>query len=960
MESFINIKGARENNLKNISLQIPRDSLVVITGLSGSGKSSLAFDTIYAEGQRRYLESLSAYARQFLDQMEKPDVDSIDGLSPAISIEQKSLSKNPRSTVGTVTEIYDYLRLLFARAGTPYCPSCDRPIQAQTIQQIVDQVMGLPTGTRFAVMSPIARGKKGGFQRELTECLLQGFTRARIDGETVTIETAPKLKKNFKHDISISIDRLISRPGIESRLAQAIELATKLSPGLAEIENLDTEERRFYSTRFACVDCGTGFSEIEPRSFSFNSPHGACPTCNGLGIKESIDPLRVILHNKSLLEGAVRPWAKQSRAWLETVVNALAKKYKFAGDIPFGKLPAAVQKVLLFGSNQNKMSFEFRVGRKTNSLDQSFEGVVTTLERRLLEPSSEWDRWELEQYIAHSPCSACLGSRLKPEMLHVLFGKKNIAEVCDQSVQQCLEWLNHVSFSNHVRLIVEPIMKEIQSRLTFLSDVGLTYLSLNRSAGTLSGGEGQRIRLASQIGSNLVGVLYILDEPSIGLHQRDNLKLIQTLEKLRDNGNSVIVVEHDSETIERSDFIVDLGPGAGENGGRIVFMGSPGALKTSPTSLTGQYLSGTKSLPFAPGFRDPSKCPLLKLNGVGANNLKCIDVSFPLGTFICVTGVSGSGKSSLVIDSLLPALRAHLEGIRFSHRSLKEVTGLEHLDKAIHVDQAPIGRTPRSNPATYTGIFGDIRSLFALVPEAKAAGYSLSRFSFNVKGGRCEACGGDGTIKISMHFLPDVFVTCEVCRGRRYNRETLEIAYRGRNIAEVLNMTVEEAASFFKRIPSLHFKLQTLLDVGLSYLRLGQNAVTLSGGEAQRIKLSRELNRKASGKTLFILDEPTTGLHFDDVRHLLEILQRLVDQGNTVVVIEHNLDVIKQADYLIDLGPEGGDGGGHLLFQGRPVDLVSHPTSHTGMFLKKIFWGHDNTRASPSQRLQLPGNPVNH
>lgn len=931
------IKGAREHNLKEVSLTLPRNKLVVFTGLSGSGKSSLAFDTIYAEGQRRYLESLSAYARQFLEQMKKPDVDSIEGLSPSISIEQKNISRNPRSTVGTVTEIYDYLRLLYARAGIAHCPHCQKPIQSQTIQQIVDQITAGKAGTKFSVLAPIVRGKKGEYQKELLELRSQGFVRAKIDGQEVNLSEPIKLKKSFKHDISIYVDRLVLKPGIESRLAEALEIATGLAEGLAEVEVQGESSIRFFSTKFACADCGSSFSELEPRSFSFNSPHGACETCSGLGTQPKFDPSLVIPNETiSLRAGAISPWAKKSKAWQSRVYEPLAQKFKFSLDTPFKELPEKVKQLLLYGSGKEEIDFKM----ESHSFKQQFEGVIPSLEAKLSETSNSWDEWELEQYLKYVQCETCQGSRLKNEMLFVYLGGKNIAQFCAMNINSCHDFLKNVVLSKQQAMIAEPILKEIESRLSFLSNVGLSYLTLSRSASSLSGGEAQRIRLATQIGSNLVGVLYILDEPSIGLHQRDNTKLIKTLERLRDQGNSVIVVEHDEETIEAADYVVDLGPGAGEHGGEIVCHGSPDEIKQSAKSLTGQYLSGKLQIP-VPAHRRPwDSSRVLRLCGATQHNLKNVTVEIPLGCFVAVTGVSGSGKSTLILDTLLPALEAQFSGRSLSSPFVTSIEGLDHLDKVVHVDQSPIGRTPRSNPATYTGVFTDIRALFAELPEAKVRGYTQSRFSFNIAGGRCEACGGDGTIKISMHFLPDVFVECEICRGKRYNRETLEILYRGKNISDVLEMTIENATEFFERVPMIKSKLQTLLDVGLGYIQIGQSAVTLSGGEAQRIKLARELNRRATGRTIYVLDEPTTGLHFDDVRRLLEILQTLVAQGNTVLVIEHNLDVIKQADYLIDLGPEGGDSGGEVLFQGTPEALSECEGSHTGQYLKKIIKRH--------------------
>jgi len=929
----IEIKGAREHNLKNVSLTIPRNQLVVFTGLSGSGKSSLAFDTIYAEGQRRYLESLSAYARQFLEQMKKPDVDSIDGLSPSISIEQKNISRNPRSTVGTVTEVYDFLRLLYARIGTPHCPDCGKAIRSQTVQQIVDNIMSDKPGTKFSVLAPIVRGKKGEYQKELTELRGQGFVRAKIDGEEINLATPIKLKKSFKHDISIYVDRLVLKEGIESRLAEALEISTKLAEGLAEVEILGEPGTRFFSTKFACADCGTSFPELEPRSFSFNSPHGACADCDGLGSRPRIDPELVVPNPKlSLREGAISPWAHKPKSWQSKIYEPLAAKFKFSLDTPFNDLPEKAKKMLLFGTHADEVDF--------GGFKQKFEGVVPTLEEKLADSTSEAEEIEIDPYLRYQTCDTCKGTRLKREMGFVMVHGKNISEVCGMNIEAARKFLDEMPLAKHHTLIAQPILKEISSRLGFLMNVGLSYLNLARSATTLSGGEAQRIRLATQIGSNLVGVLYILDEPSIGLHQRDNTKLIQTLEKLRDQGNSVIVVEHDEETIEHGDFLVDLGPGAGEHGGEIVFIGAPKDILKNTRSLTGQYLSGRLSIPVPETRRKPAPDRCIRLEGARQHNLKDLTVDVPLGVFTVVTGVSGSGKSTLILDTLLPALEAHCAGRGFSSPYLNRIQGIEQLDKVVHVDQSPIGRTPRSNPATYTGVFTDIRTLFAELPEAKVRGYSPSRFSFNVQGGRCEACGGDGTLKISMHFLPDVFVTCEVCQGRRYNRETLEVHYRGKNISDVLQMTIEHAATFFERVPMLKYKFQTLLDVGLGYIQVGQSAVTLSGGEAQRIKLARELTRRATGRTIYILDEPTTGLHFDDIRKLLLILQTLVTQGNSVLVIEHNLDVIKQADHVIDLGPEGGEAGGELVFAGTPEELARTDRSYTGRYLDKVLKKH--------------------
>lgn len=903
MSKAISIRGAREHNLRNISIDIPRNSLVVMTGLSGSGKSSLAFDTIYAEGQRRYLESLSAYARQFLEQLAKPDVDSIEGLSPAISVEQKNISKNPRSTVGTITEIYDFLRLLYARVGTPRCFECGSAIESQSPQQIVQAITSLPPDSRFAILAPIVRDRKGEFQKELFQARSQGYARARVDGEDVSLTSPIQLKKTFRHDVSIYIDRLIVKPGTETRIYEAIEAAVQLSNGLAEILITGEEKPRLVSTRFACTNCGTSFPELEPRSFSFNSTHGGCSICNGIGSIYRIDPNLIFLDVKSPLDEAIGDSLLELEFGYKSIVKELPNK-------SYSELSSKEQKALT---------------EKISAALQAIwdEGVDT-------------DRQILIEYMAATECPECLGTRIRKESRSVFVGEKNIAELCALALNDALVFFQQLRLTSSQLLIAEPILKEITGRLTFLIDVGLSYLTLNRSASTLSGGEAQRIRLASQVGSGLVGVLYVLDEPSIGLHARDNDRLISTLERLRDCGNSVIVVEHDEETIRRSDFIVDIGPGSGKHGGEVIFEGKVKDLLTSERSLTGQYLSGNKRIA-TPQRRSAANTARLELSGLTRNNLQDISVTFPLGCFIGVSGVSGSGKSTLIIDTLLPVLRAKVSNRPIPPLGHGIIRGLETVERVIHVDQDPIGRTPRSNPATYTGVFTEIRTLFSSTPEAKARGYSLGRFSFNVKGGRCEGCRGEGTSRVSMNFLPDVYVTCEVCGGRRYNRETLEVRYRGRTIEEVLKFSVEEAANFFQNIPNLRFKLQTLVDVGLGYIELGQNAVTLSGGEAQRMKLSRELNRRSLAKTVYILDEPTTGLHFDDVLRLIQILHRLVDQGSTVIVIEHNLDVLKQADYLIELGPEGGVGGGRVLFQGPPEDLVRVKESHTAVYLKKAL-----------------------
>jgi excinuclease ABC subunit A len=930
-QKYIVVRGAREHNLKHVSLDIPRNRFVVITGLSGSGKSSLAFDTIYAEGQRRYLESLSAYARQFMEQLKKPAVDSIEGLSPSISIEQKNISRNPRSTVGTVTEIYDYLRLLYARAGTPYDELTGQAIKPLTTTQIVDEILAQPDGTKIAILAPVARGKKGEFQKELLGFRSQGFTRARIDGEETSLADPIKLQKSYKHDISVYVDRVVLKSASRTRLADAVELATRTANGLVEVDYYGAAPAKTFSTKIA------GMTELEPRTFSFNSPHGACTLCNGLGVLPRFDPDKIIPDPAvSIARGAIAPWSDRSEAWLRRAFQPLADHFGFDLNTAFSKIPVEAQQVILMGSGDQEFTFTGLGKTGKHAFQQSFEGVIPNLETRRKE-RSRYDDQEMEVFMSYQDCVLCGGARLKPEALRVLVGGKSIAQVCLMPIDECRAFFDSIQLSNHEAMIAKPILKEIRARLLFLENVGLSYLNLHRSSTTLSGGEAQRIRLATQIGSHLVGVLYVLDEPSIGLHQRDNEKLIKTLEQLRDKGNSVIVVEHDQETIERADYIVDLGPGAGSKGGHLVYSGVPNKILECKGSLTGAYLSGEKVIPVPAKRREAHPAKKIEILGAKLHNLRNVDVTIPLGCFVCVTGVSGSGKSSLIIDTLLLGLQNKFRERLLPSDYARGMTGLELLDKAIFVDQSPIGRTPRSNPATYTGVFTDIRALFANLPEAKARGYTASRFSFNVPGGRCEACSGDGTIRVTMHFLPDVFVECEVCHGRRYNRETLEIFYRGKTIADVLSMTIEEASSFFERVPQCRDKLATLLDVGLGYVQVGQSAVTLSGGEAQRIKLSKELNRRATGRTIYILDEPTTGLHFEDVKNLLYILQRLVDQGNTVLVIEHNLDVIKQADYLLDLGPEGGSGGGELIFAGLPENIVKEPRSYTGQFLKKLL-----------------------
>jgi excinuclease ABC subunit A len=944
------IKGASEHNLKCIDLEIPRDRLVVITGISGSGKSTLAFDTIYAEGQRRYVESLSAYARQFLEQMEKPDVESIEGLSPAISIEQKTTSKNPRSTVGTVTEIYDYLRLLFARVGHPHCYNCGKEIASQTVSQMVDQIMALPAGTRFNLLSPMVRGRKGEYRKELQQLRKDGFVRVIVDGVQHELSDEIVLDKKKKHDIDIVVDRLIVKEGIEKRLADSLETALSHAEGIAKIHILGApedvgatgrsplqEHTILFSEALACIDCGISYPEMTPRMFSFNNPYGACPDCTGLGTRMYFDPDLVVPNPElSIREGAIAPWEKRLSGWYHLTLEALAKAYKFDIRTPFAKLPAKARDIILYGSKGEKVEFwwEEEGGRK-HTYEKEFEGVLNNLERRFRESDSEQVREELERYMNVMPCPTCDGARLKREALFVRVAGRNISEVTALSIKDALTFFADLPLSEKEAEIARRILKEIRERLHFLVNVGLDYLALDRTSGTLSGGEGQRIRLATQIGSSLVGVLYILDEPSIGLHQRDNARLLQTLKHLRDIGNTVLVVEHDEETILEADHVIDMGPGAGVHGGEIVAQGTPAEILSHPESLTGKYLSGRLSIAVPERRRRPDR--FIRVVGATENNLKSLDVDIPLGVMTCVTGVSGSGKSSLVIDTLYKVLGQRLYKSREKAGAVKEIRGLEHLDKVINIDQSPIGRTPRSNPATYTGLFADIRDLFAQLPESKMRGYKPGRYSFNVKGGRCEACSGDGIIKIEMHFLPDVFVTCEVCKGARYNRETLEVRYKGRSIAEVLDMTVSEALRFMEHIPRLKTKLATLEEVGLGYIKLGQSATTLSGGEAQRVKLAKELSRRATGRTIYILDEPTTGLHFHDIAKLLEVLQRLVEGGNTVVVIEHNLDVVKTADYLIDLGPEGGDRGGEVIATGTPEAVARVTRSYTGQFLRKML-----------------------
>ena len=940
MQDKIIVKGARANNLKNIDVTIPRDKLVVMTGLSGSGKSSLAFDTIYAEGQRRYVESLSSYARMFLGQMDKPDVDYIEGLSPAISIDQKTTSKNPRSTVGTVTEIYDYLRLLWARVGTPHCPKCGKVIRQQTIDQIIDQVLSLPEGTRIQVMAPVIRGKKGEHQKVFEDAKRSGYVRVRVDGNLYELDEEIQLEKNKKHSIEIVIDRLIIRPDIQQRLTDSVETASNLSGGLVVVNLLREERDLMFSQNYACEDCGISIEELTPRMFSFNNPFGACPTCTGLGSQLKVDPALVVENEDlSLLEGAITAsgWSNiRSDGISRMYFDALSQKYRFKLTTPWKDLPDEVKQVILYGTGGEKLELHYDQPRGKGVLYQPFEGICNNLQRRYMETQSDSVKRELEEVMSECPCPECKGRRLKKESLAVTVGDKAIDELTRLSVLDELEWAEHLELTEQQHLIADRILKEIRSRLGFLRSVGLGYLTLSRSAATLSGGESQRIRLATQIGSSLMGVLYILDEPSIGLHQRDNDKLLDTLRNLRDLGNTLLVVEHDEDTMRAADYLIDIGPGAGVHGGEVVAAGTPEEVMANPDSLTGQYLCGKKKIP-VPQSRRPGSGKFLKVVGAAENNLRHIDVSFPLGTFTVVTGVSGSGKSSLVNEILFKRLGADLMRMKTRPGKCGRIEGIEYLDKVVDIDQSPIGRTPRSNPATYTGLFNDIRDLFASTQEAKSRGYGPGRFSFNVRGGRCEACSGDGMLKIEMHFLPDIFVPCEVCKGRRYNRETLEVRYKGKNIAEVLDMTVDEAVEVFSALPKLRNKLQTLQDVGLGYVKLGQPSTELSGGEAQRVKLATELSKLATGKTIYILDEPTTGLHADDVRKLLEVLQRLVDAGNTVVVIEHNLDVIKCADWLIDLGPEGGDGGGTIVVTGTPETVAACGTSYTGQYLKRVL-----------------------
>ena len=930
---YIDIRGAREHNLKNIDIKIPKNKLTVITGLSGSGKSSLAFDTIYAEGQRRYVESLSAYARQFLDLMKKPDVDAIEGLSPAISIEQKTTSHNPRSTVGTITEIYDYMRLLWARAGTPYSPATGLPIEAQTVSQMVDAISAMPEGSKIMLTAPIARGKKGEFKKEIENLQRQGFQRIKVDGTLYALDEVPALNKNQKHDIEVVIDRLVIKSGLEERIAQSVEIALKLSDGLLYVENVADGQRKTFSSKFACPVSGFTIEEIEPRLFSFNNPSGACPHCDGIGAKLYMDAELIVPNpNLSLAQGAILPWDSSKSSFYNQTITSLCDFLHISPKTPWKDLPDEAKKVILYGSGNVCVPMYY----SRFVTDKPFEGVIPNMERRFMDSDSAWVHEEFAKYQSAATCEYCGGKRLKPEALAVKVCGLDIMDVSDMSVKQALSWFGNVKeqLTPKKAEIADKILKEIIERLSFLNNVGLEYLTLSRQSGTLSGGEAQRIRLASQIGSGLTGVMYVLDEPSIGLHQRDNDRLLQTLYRLRDIGNTVIVVEHDEDAINAADFLVDIGPGAGENGGKIMAQGTVKEVLKNQDSLTAQYLTGKKEIA-VPIRRRKGNGKFIELKGAKTHNLKNVDLKIPLGTFTCVTGVSGSGKSSLILETLFKAINKELNGNRGAAGKYDNLVGLENIDKVIDIDQSPIGRTPRSNPATYTGLFSYIREWFAGLPEAKARGYGAGRFSFNVAGGRCEACQGDGVTKIEMHFLPDVYVACDVCKGKRFNRETLEVKYRDRSIADVLDMTVDEAHKFFENIPSIKRRLELLQKVGLGYIHLGQSATTLSGGEAQRIKLSKELSKKATGKTLYILDEPTTGLHFEDINRLLKVLQALVEQGNTVVVIEHNLDVIKVADYIVDMGPEGGDGGGKIIAQGTPEEVAKSKISHTAKYLRQ-------------------------
>jgi excinuclease ABC subunit A len=952
------IRGAKEHNLKNVDLRLPRDSLIVMTGLSGSGKSSLAFDTIYAEGQRRYVESLSAYARQFLEMMQKPDVEHIEGLSPAISIEQKTTSRNPRSTVGTVTEIYDYLRLLFARVGIPYSPVTGLPIESQTVSQMVDKVMALPEETRLYLLAPIARGRKGEYKRELNDLMRKGFQRVKIDGEFHDIEDAPALDKKIKHDIEVVVDRVVTGPDIASRLAESFEAALGLADGIASAEFADqfeedgtTPRRLIFSEKFADPISGFTIPEIEPRLFSFNNPYGACPVCDGLGTEQKIDPNLIVPDGElSLRDGAILPWSKTSAPYYQQTLQAAVKHFGASTGTAWQELPFEVQHAVLYGTGTTPIQFVYDDGLRTYKSTKPFEGVIPNMDRRFRETDSSWVREELERYQSVTECEACHGARLKPEALAVKIDGLHIGQVSDKSIRAAAEWFKDLpaKLSAQQNQIGERIFQEIRERLGFLNDVGLDYLTLARNSGSLSGGESQRIRLASQIGSGLTGVLYVLDEPSIGLHQRDNERLLETLRRLRDIGNTVIVVEHDEDAILSADYVVDIGPGAGVNGGHIIAEGSPQDIMANPRSITGKYLTGELAIPLPPERRKPKKSKQLHLDGATGNNLKNVSVDVPLGLFVAITGVSGGGKSTLMIDTMYQAIARRPNGARVTPAPHNHLTGLEHLDKVIDIDQSPIGRTPRSHPATYTGAFGPMREWFAGLPEAKARGYGPGRFSFNVKGGRCEKCEGDGVIRIEMHFLPDVYVTCEVCKGKRYNRETLEVQFKGKSISDVLDMTIDEAVEFFAAVPSIRKILETLTRVGLDYIHIGQQATTLSGGEAQRVKLAKELSKRATGRTLYILDEPTTGLHFHDVAKLLDVLHELVEGGNTMVVIEHNLEVIKTADWIIDLGPEGGDGGGEIVAAGTPEDVVAVKKSYTGQFLAPVL-----RRAMPKRKKRI-------
>jgi excinuclease ABC subunit A len=937
---YIRVRGAREHNLRNVDVDMPRDSLVVITGLSGSGKSSLAFDTIYAEGQRRYVESLSAYARQFLELMQKPDVDLIEGLSPAISIEQKTTSKNPRSTVGTVTEVYDYMRLLFARVGVPYSPATGLPIESQTVSQMVDRIQAMAEGTRLYLLAPVVRGRKGEYKKELADLQKRGFQRIKLNGKMMEIEEAPALNKKLKHDIEVVVDRLVVRPDLGNRLADSLETALDLAEGIAVAENADSGERTIFSAKFACPVSGFTIPEIEPRLFSFNNPFGACPTCDGLGTKMFFDPELVVPDERlSLRDGAIAPWANSTSQYYAQTLDSLARHFKISMNTPWQDLKESVRQAILFGTGDEPVAMKYDDGVRSYTTTRPFEGIVPNMERRWKETDSAWVKEELGRYQNTKECETCHGKRLKPEALAVKIAGLDISAVAEMAVSDAVRWFGALDeqLTAKQREIAARILKEIRERLGFLQNVGLDYLTLARASGTLSGGESQRIRLASQIGSGLTGVLYVLDEPSIGLHQRDNERLLQTLKRLRDLGNTVIVVEHDEEAIRAADYLIDMGPAAGVHGGKVVAAGLPAEVMAAPDSITADYLTGRRRIE-VPAMRRPGHLgQTLTVFGARANNLRAIDVTIPLGTFACVTGVSGGGKSSLVIDTLYKALARRLTGAREHAGPHDRIEGAEHLDKIVDIDQSPIGRTPRSNPATYTGAFTPIRDWFAGMPEAKARGYGPGRFSFNVKGGRCEACQGDGVIKIEMHFLPDVYVQCDVCKGKRYNRETLEIRFKGKSIADVLDMTVEEGAEFFRAVPAIRDKMTTLERVGLGYIHIGQPATTLSGGEAQRVKLAKELSRRATGRTLYILDEPTTGLHFEDVRKLLDVLHALVDQGNTVLVIEHNLEVIKTADWIVDLGPEGGSGGGRIVATGTPEQVAAVAASYTGQYLRQYL-----------------------